>query len=86
MSILSWILFGALVGWIASLFNGENGGCLSSILVGIGGALLGGFLFSLIGGTPVTGFNLWSIFVAVVGALLLTAILRVLRQPSRRTS
>lgn len=86
MSILSWILFGALVGWIASLFNGENGGCLSNILVGIGGALLGGFVFGLVGGRPVVGFNLWSIFVAVIGALLLTAILRALRQPSGRSS
>ncbi len=77
MGILSWILFGALAGWVASLLTGRNRrmGCLANIIMGILGALLGGFLVELLGGNgDITGFNWRSFGVAVLGAfLLLTA-------------
>lgn len=71
MSIIGWIVFGALVGWIASSIMGTKGGCLGNVLLGICGSVIGGFLFSLLGGAPVTGFNLWSIIVGVIGSVLI---------------
>lgn len=81
MSILGWIVLGGLAGWLASSLMGETRGCLTNILIGIIGALLGGFIFSLIGGASVTGFNLWSFFVAFVGSALLLAFFRAIRGP-----
>lgn len=73
MSILIWILFGALVGWIASMIMGTNAqqGAIANIVIGILGAVLGGLLFSLFGASGVTGFNIYSLFVALVGSVLL---------------
>lgn len=72
MGIIGWIILGGLAGWIASMLAGTNKqqGLLGNIVVGIIGGILGGFLFNLIGGAGVTGFNLWSFFVAVVGAVV----------------
>lgn len=82
MGILAWIILGALAGWIASMIMKTNGeqGALANIAVGIIGALLGGLVFSLFGGSSVTGFNLYSIFVAVVGATILLAVLKAFRR------
>lgn len=76
MGIISWIIFGALAGWLASIITGRNKqmGCIANILVGIVGAIIGGFLMSFFGGGGVTGFNLYSFFVAVVGAVVLLVI------------
>ena len=73
MGLVSWIIFGALAGWIASIITGRNErmGCLGNIAVGVVGALIGGFLMSFIGRGGVSGFNLPSFFVAVLGAVLL---------------
>ena len=73
MGILSWIIFGALAGWIASILMGRNErmGCLANIVIGIVGAAVGGFLMSFLGGGGVTGFNLPSFIVAVLGAVFL---------------
>lgn len=76
MGILSWIIFGAIAGWIASKLTGESEGCLTDVIVGIVGAMIGGFIFSQLGGIGVTGFNLGSLLVAVVGAVILLLILR----------
>ncbi|MBL8122020.1 GlsB/YeaQ/YmgE family stress response membrane protein [Candidatus Saccharibacteria bacterium] len=78
MSILVWIIFGALAGWIASLIAGTNPrqGALANIAVGIVGAFIGGFLMQLIGKQGVTGFNLYSVFVAVIGAIVLLFVYR----------
>ncbi len=83
MGILGWIVIGGLAGWLASLLMGTNRrqGCLADVLIGIVGALLGGFIFSLFGGVGVTGFNLWSLFVAFVGAVVLLLILRAFQRP-----
>ena len=79
MGIISWIILGAVAGLIASALMGSRDGCLMNIIIGIVGAFIGGFLFSLIGGAPVTGLNLWSLLVAVVGAVVLIAIVRAVR-------
>ena len=74
MGILSWLLFGALAGWIASILTGRNNrmGCLTNILVGIAGSALGGWLSSLLfGWGGVTGFNWRSFGIAVAGGCLL---------------
>ena len=79
MSILIWIIFGALVGWVASMVMGSGGGLIWDIVVGIIGALLGGWLMSFFGNSGVTGFNIYSFLVALLGAVVLIAIVRALR-------
>lgn len=81
MSILAWIVVGGLAGWIASkiMRTDESQGALANIVVGIVGALLGGFLLSLFGGTGVTGFNFYSLLVAIAGACILLWIVRLFR-------
>ncbi len=73
MGILGWIIIGALAGWIASILTGRNRqmGLGKNILVGIVGGFLGGLVMNLLGGSGVTGFNLYSLFVSVVGAVIL---------------
>lgn len=82
MGILLWIIFGGLVGWIASMIMGTNGqmGILLNIVVGIVGAVIGGWLFSYFGNVGVTGFNLYSFVVALIGAIVLLAIVRLFRR------
>ena len=77
MGILSWILFGAIAGWVASLLTGRNKrmGCLGNIIIGILGAMLGGFVVELFGGRgDITGFNWPSFGVAVLGAVILLSV------------
>ena len=77
MGILAWLLIGLIAGVLAGMvMRGGGFGIIGDIVVGIIGALIGGFLFSALGSTGVTGFNIWSIFVAFVGACVLIAILR----------
>ena len=75
MSICGWLILGGLAGWIASLITNRNDqqGCLMNIVVGIVGAAIGGAVVGIFGGGGVTGFNLWSLIVAVLGAVLLLA-------------
>ena len=71
MSILAWIILGLIAGFIASkIFVGSGQGLLMDIVLGIVGAVVGGYLFAALGATGVTGFNLWSMFVAVIGAIV----------------
>jgi len=66
---------GLIAGFIASkLYSGSGQGFLMDIVLGIVGAVLGGYLFTAIGATGITGFNLYSMFVAVIGAVVLLAI------------
>lgn len=76
MNILGWIILGGLAGWIASKFVGtdKGQGILGNILAGVIGGVVGGWLFDMVGGTGVTGFNIWSFFVAVVGAVIVLLI------------
>ncbi|HAR99812.1 MAG: Transglycosylase-associated protein [Candidatus Moranbacteria bacterium GW2011_GWC2_37_73] len=79
MSILIWIIFGAIVGIIASAIMGTNERLLMDIILGIVGAVLGGWLMSFFGESGVSGFNLYSFFVAIFGAVVLIAIVRALK-------
>ncbi len=82
MSFLIYIVFGGLVGWVASMLMGTDGqqGIFLNIVVGIVGAMLGSWIFSLLGiGGNVTGFNIGSFVVALVGAVVLIAILKAIR-------
>lgn len=78
MSVLLWIVLGALAGWIAGALTGGKGGLITNIIVGIVGAFLGGWLFNQFGSAGVTGFNFYSLLVAVVGAVILLVILRAI--------
>jgi uncharacterized membrane protein YeaQ/YmgE (transglycosylase-associated protein family) len=81
MSILAWIVLGLISGFIASkLVNHSGQGTLMDILLGIFGAFVGGWLFTLLGSTGVTGFNLWSLFVAVIGAALTLVVAHAIRR------
>jgi uncharacterized membrane protein YeaQ/YmgE (transglycosylase-associated protein family) len=74
MGIIAWLIFGAIAGWVASMIAGTNArqGWLMNIIVGIVGAFIGGFLYSLLTGANfVAGFDLTSFIVAVVGAVIL---------------
>jgi uncharacterized membrane protein YeaQ/YmgE (transglycosylase-associated protein family) len=71
MSIIGWILLGLISGFIASKMVNKTGeGTLLDIVLGVVGAVVGGFLFNAVGSTGVTGFNIWSMFVAVIGAVV----------------
>ena len=84
MSIIAWFVVGILAGWLAERITGRNHGLLTNLIVGIIGAFIGGFLISsLLGFHYAEGFNLASIAVATIGAVLLLGILGDFQ--SRRT-
>lgn len=82
MGIIAWLIVGALSGWIASMITGNNAkmGAVANIIVGIVGALIGGFVLRLFGIDGITGFNLWSVFVSIIGACLLLFIINKIRR------
>ena len=75
MSIIVWIIIGGLAGWIANMIMKTDG---SLIVTGIVGALVGGFVMSFFGAEGFTGFNLWSFLVALVGSIILIAVINLL--------
>ncbi|MFZ2226816.1 MAG: GlsB/YeaQ/YmgE family stress response membrane protein [Candidatus Moraniibacteriota bacterium] len=79
MGIILWIVFGAIVGAAASMLMGSGDSLVMDIIIGIVGAVLGGWLMSFFGKSGVTGFNLYSFLVALLGAVVLIAIVRALR-------
>jgi len=81
-SIIFWIILGALAGWIASMIMGRNAtmGAGANIVVGIIGAIIGGLIMNSLGGPGVTGFNLYSILVAIGGAIVLLFIVGLFRR------
>ncbi len=75
MSIVAWIILGLIAGFIAHrLFNTTGEGIILDIVLGVVGAMVGGFIFNMVGSIGVTGFNLWSMFVALFGAVVILGI------------
>ena len=71
MSIVSWIVLGLIAGFIGSkIVNSEGQGLWLDIVLGIVGAVVGGFLFSIFGATGITGFNIYSLIVAIIGSVV----------------
>ena len=84
MSIISWIILGLIAGFIGSKIVDKQGqGFWLNIALGIIGALVGGFLFDLFGATGVTGLNIWSMIVAIVGSIVVLLIYNTLTGRSR---
>lgn len=75
MSIIVWIIIGGLAGWVAGMIMKTDGSLVKNIIVGIVGALIGGFIMSFFGAAGFTGFNLWSFVVALLGSVVLIALL-----------
>ncbi len=72
MGLLSWIIVGFMAGWLAGIVTGTGGrrGCLGNIVLGVIGAIVGGWLMNFFGKMGPTGFNMWSIGVALLGAVV----------------
>jgi len=71
MSIIGWLILGLIAGFVASkIVNAQGQGVLLDIVLGIVGALIGGFIFDALGGVGITGFNVWSLLVAIIGSII----------------
>jgi uncharacterized membrane protein YeaQ/YmgE (transglycosylase-associated protein family) len=85
VNIILWLILGGIAGWLASLVvRGTGLGIIGDIVVGIIGGFIGGFIVSLFGGAGMTGFNIWSLIVAVIGAIVLLLIVRLFTGGTRR--
>jgi uncharacterized membrane protein YeaQ/YmgE (transglycosylase-associated protein family) len=85
MSILAWIVLGLIAGFIGSkLVNKSGEGVILDIVLGIIGAVVGGYLFNMFGAHGVTGVNLYSLLVAVVGAVVVLVLYHAIRGGARR--
>ena len=86
MNIILWIVFGGIAGWIASLIMGTSArmGMLMNIAVGIVGAMVGGFVMNFFGFAGVTEFNIYSFGVAILGAVILLALYKLVAGEGRR--
>jgi uncharacterized membrane protein YeaQ/YmgE (transglycosylase-associated protein family) len=82
VNLLLWVIMGAAAGWIASLVmkQDQQMGAIANIVVGILGALVGGFLFNLIGLAGSTGFNFWTLLVSIFGAVALLFVVGLVRR------
>ena len=77
MSIIAWVILGLIAGFIGSKIVNKSGeGFLLDIALGVVGAVVGGFLFNFFGAAGVTGLNIWSLIVAVVGAIVVLLLYR----------
>lgn len=71
MSVIGWLVLGLVAGFIGSKLYGSSGqGLVMDIVLGIVGAVVGGVVFSLLGADGITGFNIWSFIVAIIGSLV----------------
>lgn len=87
MSIIAWIILGLIAGFIASrIVNKRGEGVLLDIILGIVGALVGGWLFRLFGMSGVTGFNVYSLLVAIGGAVVVLFVYHAITGTRSRTS
>ena len=84
MSIIGWLILGLIAGFIASKIVNKTGeGVVVDIVLGVIGAVVGGFLFSFIGASPVTGLNIYSMVVAIIGAIVVLVIYHAITGRSR---
>ncbi|HTY50045.1 MAG TPA: GlsB/YeaQ/YmgE family stress response membrane protein [Steroidobacteraceae bacterium] len=84
MSIIAWIILGLIAGFIGSkIVNKKGEGFFLDILLGVIGAVVGGWVFSLFGGHGVSGLNIYSLVVAVIGAIIVLLIWRAIRGTSK---
>lgn len=87
INIIVWILFGAFAGWVASIITNKNRqmGAIANIVAGIAGAFIGGFIMEEVFGAPgMTGFNFYSLLVAIGGAVVLIWVVGLIRGGRRR--
>lgn len=77
-NLIAWIIFGALAGWVASMVmrTNERQGAVGNIIVGIVGAVLGGFIVQTLGGSGLSGFNVSSLIIAIFGSVILLAVVK----------
>ncbi|MFB1482491.1 GlsB/YeaQ/YmgE family stress response membrane protein [Corallococcus sp. RDP092CA] len=82
MNICSLLVLGGIAGWLASIIKGTNArmGMFANVVAGVVGAMVGGWVFRFFGGSDVTGFNLYSLLVATVGAVIFLSILQAIRR------
>ncbi len=86
MGLISWIILGLIAGFIGSkIVNRTGEGIVLDIILGIVGAVVGGYLFNLMGSQGVTGLNLWSLIVAVIGAIVVLVVYRMIVGGGRLT-
>ena len=84
MSIIGWLILGLIAGFVASKIVNKTGeGLTLDIVLGIIGAIVGGFLFTLVGAQPVNGLNIYSMIVAVIGAIVVLLIYHAVSGRSR---
>lgn len=76
-NIAFWVILGGLAGWLANLLTGNRGGCLRNVVIGIIGSFVGGLIFKYFGGPQISGFNLDSIVVAVVGSVAFLVLINI---------
>jgi uncharacterized membrane protein YeaQ/YmgE (transglycosylase-associated protein family) len=86
MGIIAWIVFGLLAGWVAKMVTPgtDPGGCIVTMLIGVAGAVIGGFIGQALGFGSISGFDLRSFLIAVGGAVLLLFLYRLVA--GRRTT
>lgn len=79
MNYIIWIVFGGIIGWVASIISRTNAqqGIIANVVIGILGAIVGGWLATFVRGTGVTGFNIESFVIALIGAIILIAVCKL---------
>jgi len=80
LGIIAWIVFGGLAGWVAAVVTRSEQGAATDVVVGIIGAVIGGYLMQVFGASGITGFNFYSLLVAIGGAIVLLAIVNLFRR------
>ena len=80
LGIIGWIVIGIVAGWLAEKVMGRSHGLVTNLIVGIVGALIGGFIAESLLGTPVGGFNLMTLLVAFAGAVLLLFLMGLVKR------
>ena len=80
MNILLWVILGAVAGWIADMIMKSDHGVIEDVILGVVGAFIGGFILNFLGQSGVTGFNIYSLIVAVIGAVVLIFLGRLIHK------